>query len=184
MNTFISRCLAILALAILAGCASFSGPRDVDIPLDRLQRSLDRHFPMQQRVLAVFDVKLSQPRIAIENMNDRVQLAARMDVAPMFGRQSWQGSLAISGRLVVDNARNAVFLHDARIDNFTLNDMDARNRVQLSAIEGILADTLIRDVPLYTFRPEDLRYAGTQYIPTAIRTTPQGLLVHIEPQQR
>ncbi|UGQ48136.1 DUF1439 domain-containing protein [Massilia endophytica] len=184
MNTLIARCLAIAIFAILAGCASFGGPRDVDIPLERLQRSLDRHFPVQQRVLAVFDVQLSQPRIGIENMNDRVQLAARMDVTPILGRQSWQGNIALSGRLVVDNARNAVFLHDARIDNFTLNDMDARNRVQLSAIQGILADTLVRDVPLYNFRPDELRYMGTQYLPTSIRTTPQGLLIHLEPERR
>jgi len=184
MKSILFRCLGMLLLAVLAGCASFTGPRDVDVPLEKLQRGLDRHFPVQQRVLAVFDVQLSQPRIAIEGMNDRVQLAARMDVSPLLGRQSWQGALAISGRLVIDNARNAVFLRDARIDRFQLDALDGRTQQQVAAVADVLADKLVRDVPLYTFRVDELRYAGVQFIPTAIRTTPQGLLIHIEPQPR
>jgi hypothetical protein len=184
MKSILARCFAMLMFAALAGCASFTGPRDVGVPLDKLQRGLERHFPVQQRVLAVFDVQLSQPGIGIEGMNDRVQLSARMDVTPILGRQSWQGSLAISGRLVVDNARNAVFLQDARIDRFQLDALDARTQQQVAAVADVLANKLVRDMPLYTFRVEELRYAGVQFVPISIRTTPQGLLIHTEPLQR
>jgi hypothetical protein len=36
-------------------------------------------------------------------------------------------------------------------------------------------------VPLYSFRAEDLRYAGVQFVPTSIRAVPGALRVRLEP---
>jgi ABC-type sugar transport system ATPase subunit len=142
-------------------------------------------FDREKALRYIEHTKLS-PNMRVKAMSKGmiVQLSARMDVTPILGRQSWQGSLAISGRLVVDNARNAVFLQDARIDRFQLDALDARTQQQVAAVADVLANKLVRDVPLYTFRVEELRYAGVQFVPTSIRTTPQGLLIHIEPLQR
>jgi hypothetical protein len=40
---------------------------------------------------------------------------------------------------------------------------------------------LVRDVAIYSFRAEDLRYAGTQFVPTRLDTVPGALVVTIEP---
>jgi hypothetical protein len=40
---------------------------------------------------------------------------------------------------------------------------------------------LVRDVPVYSFRPQDLRYAGTQFVPTRLETVPGALVVTVEP---
>ena len=45
----------------------------------------------------------------------------------------------------------------------------------------LLADNLVRDTPIYTWRPDELRYAGVQFVPTAIRTSASGLSIHLEP---
>jgi hypothetical protein len=37
------------------------------------------------------------------------------------------------------------------------------------------------DIPVYSFRMEELRYAGVQYVPTRIATTANGLRVSLEP---
>jgi hypothetical protein len=44
-------------------------------------------------------------------------------------------------------------------------------------------DKIVRDVPVYSFRMEDLRYGGVQFVPTRIATTASGLVVTLEPQK-
>jgi hypothetical protein len=99
----------------------------------------------------------------------------------MLMRQSWRGNLAISGRLVVDTVRNAVFLSDAQVERFAIEGMDESQQRQITGVANILFDKLIRDMPIYSFNPDELRYLGVQYTPTTIRTTPAGLVVMLEP---
>jgi hypothetical protein len=44
-----------------------------------------------------------------------------------------------------------------------------------------MIDEVVRDMPVYSFRMEDLRYAGVQFVPTSIRTVPGALRVRLEP---
>ena len=162
-------------------CASLIGPRQFEVPLERLQKNLGQRFPVNHRVLGVFDVQLSNPQVSTVGQNDRVALSAELTVSPMLVRQSWRGSLALSGRLVVDNVRNAVFLGDAQVDRFAIDGIGESQQRQIAGAANILADKLIRDVPLYSFKPEDLRYAGVQFVPTGIRTAPSALVIMLEP---
>jgi hypothetical protein len=178
------RRLAVHAIAatavLLAGCATFTGPRDVDIPLSRLQRNLDRHFPLEQRALALFELRLQHPRLSTLP-NDRIMLSATLSVSSPLVGQHYSGSLSLSGRLDIDHARSAVVLADPRLDAFALDGLDERTQRQIGTVARLLADTLVRDTPIHTWHPDELRYAGVQYVPTAIRTTASGLSVHLEP---
>lgn len=173
--------VAVSAAGLLASCAGLIGPRQVEVPLERLQKNLGQRFPVNHRVLGVFEVQLSNPQVSTVGQNDRVALSAELTVSPMLMRQSWRGNLALSGRLVVDNVRNAVFLSDAQVDRFAIDGVGESQQRQIAGAANILADKLIRDVPLYSFKPEDLRYAGVQFVPTGIRTTPSALVILLEP---
>jgi hypothetical protein len=170
-----------LVASMLASCASFLGPRQVELPLSRLQAGLDRRFPVDNRLLEVFDVHLSRPQLAILPDSDRVALTMEADVSPPFIRASWSGSLALSGRLYIDAVRGAVFMAEPRVDRFAINGVDESRQRQLTKVASLLMDKVIRDVPVYSFRMEDLRYAGVQFVPTRITTTPSALLVTLEP---
>jgi hypothetical protein len=172
---------ASAAAAMLASCAGLSGPRQLEIPLEKLQNNLGKHFPVRHRALSVFDIQVANPQIATLRENDRIALSADLTVSPILVRQSWRGSLAISGRLVVDNARNAVFLSDAQVDRFAVDGMGESQQRQVAGAANILADKLLRDVPIYSYKPEDLRFAGIQFVPVAIRTTPSALVLVVEP---
>lgn len=187
MESHVRRRLLILPLAaaaMLAGCASLTGPRDVEVPLERLQRGLGERFPLQQRALGVFELRLSRPQVALLRDNDRLALSADVAVTSPLLRQALQGSVALSGRLLVDNARNAVLLSDARIERFTVGGAEGSLQGQLTAAANVVVEHLVRDVPVYHFRPDELRYLGVQYVPTAIRTTRDGLSVRLEPVKR
>jgi hypothetical protein len=39
----------------------------------------------------------------------------------------------------------------------------------------------LKDMPLYTFAPEDFRYGGTNFVPSQITTKSSGLVVTFVP---
>jgi hypothetical protein len=173
--------MLLLACGVLASCASLVGPRQVEIPLYKLQAGLDRRFPVDNRALELFDIRLSRPQLSLLAGSDRVALSMDAYVAPPFLKQSWSGSLALSGRLYVDIARSAVMMGDPHVDKFTIDGMDEARQRQLGKVANILTNKVISDVPVYSFRMEDLRYAGVQFVPTRIATTPDALVVTLEP---
>ncbi len=173
--------MAVAASTLLASCSTLIGPRQVELPLDRMQQGLDKRFPLRQRVLAVLQVELSHPRLRVLDANDRVALELDASVAPLLGRQSWRGSMAISGRLQVDRAHNAIYLSDAHVDRFAFDGMDEGRQNQLASVANLLSDQVIKDMPIHRFRPEDLRYAGVQFELTGIATKPGALVATLAP---
>jgi hypothetical protein len=173
--------LALAAGALLASCASLSGPRRIELSEARLQAGLERRFPLHNRMLELFDVRLTGPRLAILPQSDRVALTMNVSVAPPFLRQSWDGTMTLSGHLYVDAARSGVFMADAHVDRFDVQGMDGGRANDLGRAADVLMNQLVRDVAVYSFRPEDLRYAGTQFVPTRLDTVSGALVVTVEP---
>ena len=171
---------SLVAAAALTSCASLIGPREIDLPLSRLQASLDRRFPVDNRLLELFDVRLSRPQLAVLP-GDRVALTVDASVAQSFLRNPLAGSLAFSGRLYIDPARSSVYLAEPRLERFTVSGLDESVSRQLSRAANGLLDKAILDIPVYSFRMDELRYAGVQYVPTRIATTATGLRVSLEP---
>ena len=173
--------LAVAGLVV--ACASIIGPRQIDLPQERMQQQLDHRFPLHQRALGVFEIELSHPRLDILADSDRVSLTLDASVSPLLARQSWTGSMVISGRLQADQQRNAIYLRDAHVDRFVIDNLDEGRQRQIASVANLLSDKITRDVPLHTFRPEDLRYAGVQFVLTNISTRPGGLVATVAPAQ-
>jgi len=169
---------AVVGASLLASCSSLIGPRQVEIPLHKLQAGLDRRFPINQRLLEVFDIQLTKPQLALQPEQDRVALSVDASVAPPFAR-AWTGSVAFSGRLYVDPGRSAVMMAEPRVERLQLGNPEAERR--LAGVANGLIDSVARDMPVYSFDQGDLRYAGVQFVPTRIQTTRTGLLVTLEP---
>lgn len=177
------RNLILLALAagLLSSCASVLGPRNIDLPLHKLQAGLERRFPINHRMLELFQVELERPQLVLQHDSGRIGLSLDTAVGTLFSRQSWRGKLALSGRLYIDPVRNAVLMGEPRVDRFTVDGMDNGHQRQLGKVAKLLMEKIVADVPLYHFRPEDLRYGGVQLTPTRIATTARGLVVSVEP---
>jgi hypothetical protein len=173
--------VGLMTCAFLASCASLVGPRQIEIPLYKLQAGIERRFPVSNRALELFDIQLSRPQLMLLTGSDRVSISMDALVAPPFTQQSWRGSLALSGRLYVDASRGAVFITEPQVDRFTIDGMDEARQRQLGKIANVLMKNVIGEVPVYSFRLEELRYAGVQFVPTRISTTPNALVVTVEP---
>ena len=172
--------LVLAVCGLLSSCASLSGPRKVELPLHKLQAGLERRFPLNNRLMQVFDIRLSRPMLSIQPELDRIALALDASVSPPFARDAWTGSLAFSGRLYVDPGRSAVMMAEPRVDRLVLGANPEAER-QLTRVANTLIDTVVRDMPVYSFNMDELRYAGVQFVPTRIETTRTGLLVTLEP---
>jgi hypothetical protein len=172
---------AMAACSLLASCASMVGPREVKLPLYKLQAGMERRFPLDNRMLELFDVHLSRPQLALLPERDRVALTVQAEVAPSFLGKSWSASLALSGRLYVDPSRHGIFMADPRVDQLELGGAGGSYQRQLTKIADLVLDEVVRDLPLYSFRMEDLRYAGVQFVPTRITTRSDALVITLEP---
>lgn len=170
----------LVAAAALTSCAGILGPREVDLPLSKLQAGIDRRFPVDNRLLDLFDVRLSRPQLAVLP-GDRVALTIDASVAQSFLRNPLSGTLAFSGRLYVDPARSGVYLAEPRLERFAISGIDEALGRQLSRAANGVLEKAILDIPVYSFRMDELRYAGVQYVPTRIATTATGLRVSLEP---
>ena len=176
------RLAGMLALSsLLASCANLAGPRQVELPLYKLQAGLERRFPLDSRMLDMLNVRFSRPLLSVEPETDRVALALDASVSPPFMSQTWNGSLGFSGRLYVDPGRSAVMMAEPRVDRLDFGAGSGLAERQMAKVANGMIGMLARDIPVYSFNMDDLRYAGVQFVPTRIRTTRRGLLVTLEP---
>ncbi|MBC7414978.1 MAG: DUF1439 domain-containing protein [Herminiimonas sp.] len=175
------RLMALWLSLALAGCAAIVGPREVVLPVEKLQQTLAGKLPANTRYLELIDVGVTNPRLQLNAQSNRVAVTVDAAVTPVFGRRVLRGSFRMSGVLAIDAARQAVVLKDPRMEELTIDGMDATVTEQLAKIGGLLALRLLKDAPLHTFTAEQFRYGGAQYFPTRISTTPQALVVTFEP---
>lgn len=172
--------MTFLVLA-LSSCATLLGPRDVEIPLARLQESLASRFPFNNRFLDLLDIRITNPRLSLQPDSNRVLTSMDASVAPPFMNKSWDGNLSVSGQLRVDPARSALVLAEPRVESFNINGLDPLYANQIGKVGSLLVEQLLKDMPLYTFRPEEFRHAGTNFNPTKITTRANALVVTFEP---
>jgi hypothetical protein len=175
--SFVSAALTLL----LASCASLLGSRDVEIPLSTLQQAVSRKFPFNSRYLELLDIHVSNPRVALQPEDNRILTSMDVSFAPPFMNRSWNGSFAVSGQLGFDAVRNAIVLADPHVETLTVDGLDTPYAGQITKIGRVLAEELLQDLPLYTFHPDDLRHAGTSFIPSKITPTARGLVVTLVP---
>lgn len=173
--------LILVSALLLTSCAALLGPREVELPVAQLQEAMARKFPFNNRYLELFDINITNPRLALQPESNRVVTTFDTSIAPPFLKQAWTGSLTLSGNLRLDAARNAVMLGDPRVENFALSGAGNQYQRQISAIASLFAEQLFANVPLYTFDPSQLQVGGTNFLPTKINTRSDALVVTFEP---
>lgn len=181
MKSGMMRRASIALFALLTACASLLGPREVDIPLAQLQDAIASRFPFNNRYLELLDIYVTNPRVSLQPNTNRIVTGMDTSIALPFSDKPWKGSLAISGQLKFDPARNALVLAEPRVENFAVNGLDSPYANKITRVGALVAEQLLKDLPLYTFQPNQFRYGGASFIPTKITTKPNGLVVTFEP---
>ncbi len=174
----IKRSLMLLTL-LLTGCASLLPMQEVEVPLSRLQREVDKRFPVSNRYLELFDVTLSRPVLSLESENDRLIAALDAAVLPPLAAKPLEGRIQLSGRLQIDTRRRAIVLVEPRLDS--LGKLANVGKGQLGKLGVVLAEDLLNNTVLYTFAPDAFTVMGQRFTPTRITTRRNSLVVSFEP---
>jgi len=175
-----ARLWAVISL-LLTACATLMGPHSVEIPLAQLQDKIATRFPFNNRYLELLDVTVANPRVSLQPETNRIAIGMDMAIEPPFLTQPWRGNLAVSGNLKFDAARNALILGEPQIEQFAIEGLDSPYAKMIVRAASLLGEQLLDNMTLYTFRPEDLRYAGVNFAVSKITTKPGALVVTFEP---
>lgn len=168
----------LAATGWLVGCSAFRS--EYTFSQDQLQTALQRKFPFNKRYMELFDIQLANPQLALDAPRNRVTVTFDATVDNrLFFRQPLTGRFALDSALRYDPPSRSLVLEDPEVRQFDVQGMPAQFSRQLNALGGILSEQLLQGYPLYTFKPEELRLAGTSVEPGTITVLPDGINVKI-----
>ena len=172
---------SLMLLTLLSGCASLLPPQEIEIPLSRLQQSIQKKFPYTERYFGLLDVTLSNPVLSTQPAADRMLIALDAQVLPPLVKTPWQGELLVSGSLRIDPVRRVVLLTEPRLENIKLDAATGSYTSRVARLGTQLAQDLIGETVLYSFAPDAFVVAGKRFVPTRITTRKDSLVVSFEP---
>ena len=172
---------SLMLLTLLSGCASLLPPQEIEIPLSRLQQSIQKKFPYTERYFSLLDVTLSNPVLSTQPTADRMLIALDAQVLPPLVKTPWQGELLVSGSLRIDPVRHVVLLTEPRLENIKLDAATGSYTSRVARLGTQLAQDLIGETVLYSFAPDAFVVAGKRFVPTHITTRKDSLVVSFEP---
>ena len=126
---------------------------------DELQAELARRFPIARRYGELASVSLHDPQLVLDGSANRATLASRLViVSPLLRPSSMGGQVAVSSGLRWDDAGLAVRLQDPRAEQLRIDGVTGNDAQNLERISAAVVQEALQGYPLWTFRPEELRF--------------------------
>jgi len=145
-----------------------------------LQSAVSQRFPTTVRYGELVSVQLSNPRLVLDEATNRV--TTRVNAAmtnTIVPSPPINGTMALNSGVKYDATRRAVLLDSPTVQDVQVDGMSQYTQ-QLNAIGAVVAEQLLKDYPLHTFKPEELRFNGRDVQPGAITVTPDGISVKLD----
>ncbi|KAG8149425.1 DUF1439 domain-containing protein [Burkholderia catarinensis] len=172
---------AVGVMLSLAACASTFPfiPDHYTFSRGDVQKAVARKFPYEKTVAQVVDVSLVNP--AVNLLPDQNRVAVQLDAhfASPFLRAPVSGKFTVSGQLAYDAPSRSVVLRAPAVDSLVLDGDAQMYAQQVGAAAGLLATQVLTNYPIYTFKPEQLQFAGVNYEPGTITILTNGIRVAI-----
>jgi hypothetical protein len=168
--------LVLASLGGLGGCAGLFGPPVVTLTQSDLDRLVQRNFPVERRLLEVFEVSVNTPRLRL--LPERNRLAAVFDLHArdrLFGGQ-WQGRLDVDAVLRWEPADQTLRLAQVRVQDLALNSTGAQAQGVATRLGAALAERVLEDMSVWHLPPEkadELKRRGLE--PGAVTVTSRGV---------
>jgi len=166
----------------LAACAASTFPfipSHYTFSQQQVQDAVQRKFPYQRTLSQVFDVALTNPVVGLRPDTNRVSVRLDAHLASPFLRQPVDGVFTLSSELAYDAASRSVVLKSPNVDSVDVSGDAQAYTQQINAAAALLATQLLTNYPIYTFKPEQLQFAGVHYEPGTITILTNGIRVQI-----
>ncbi len=203
-------CLAGVATAglALAGCGHVGAPSRITLDEAELQRQLTAKFPLEQRLLELFEVRASSPQLRLLPTRNRLAAVLDLQARERILATRIQGRLNFESALRWDAGEQAVRLDQVRVLDFALDAplgpiappppgsvatattttaaaADTGRRTAGERVAAALAERVLEGLVLYRLPPEkQLQLAQAGVRPAALNITRSGLEITFEPQPK
>ncbi|SAL18854.1 DUF1439 domain-containing protein [Caballeronia telluris] len=145
----------------------------------QVQEAVARKFPLQRTASQIFDVVLSNPLVGLAPDRNRVTVRLDARLSTPFMPNPVNGVFTLSSQLAYDAASHSVILMSPTVDDAQVTGQAAQYRQQINAAGALIATQLLDRYPIYTFKPEQLQFAGVNYEPGTITVLTNGIRVQI-----
>ena len=183
---FVRTVLALAAgvgLAVpFAACATRTFPFIPDhytFSQRQVQAAVARKFPYRRTVSQLADLSLTNPIVGFAPDANRVTITVDAHVASPFLQDPVDGVLTLSSRLEYDGAQHAVVLRSPSVDHVDVAGEARAYRQQIEAAGALAAAQWLDGYPIYTFKPDELQFAGATFEPGTITILTNGIRVQI-----
>jgi hypothetical protein len=187
MNSFVRRARMLLALGglLLSACTGFGMPDKITLSPTDLQAQLTQRFPIQRKLLEVFELKLSEPRLRLDAPARRLSTELSLQLDDLRSGRGLLGRLALGYALRYEPSDATIRLVQPRVESVEFADRQGGSPRRADAMQPVivaLAERLLEDLVLYRIpasRLDMLRAIG--YRPGTLSVTPAGVEITIEP---
>ena len=176
--------VACFSLA-LAACSGLGGPRTVTFDEAQIGAMLARQFPVQRRVMELFDVDIAAPTLKLIPERNRLVGDFALVSTDRLSRRPVRGRLVLESALRFEQADQSVRLVQVRVQQVELEAVAPSGASSLppaaQRAAAAVAEQLLEDFAIYRIPPqriEALRTAG--FRPGAVTVTARGVEVTFE----
>jgi hypothetical protein len=145
----------------------------------QVQDAVQRKFPFQRTASQIFDVTLSNPLVGLAPDRNRVTIRLDARLATPFMPNPVTGVFTLSSQLTYDAPSHSVILMSPTVDGVQVSGDAAQYTQQINAVGAVMATQFLDRYPIYTFKPEQLQFAGVNYEPGTITVLTNGIRVQI-----
>jgi hypothetical protein len=136
--------MTMVVLLALAGCAH--GPQVLTLSAQQLSERLARDFPVDRRLLEVFDVRVSEPQVRPETASNRLRAEFRVQAQDRLGGNRLDLRLAVIAGLRWQASDRTLRLERVDLD---LPPRAERDQERVQRIGLLLASRLFEDHVLW-----------------------------------
>ena len=175
--------ISLFIISFLTSCATITGDRTVNVTGDQIAQKLNEKLALPISLLKVFDVNLSNSLVTFDKASGRMTTTMDTKLSSEILGKSLAGKLGISGKLRFDAATSAVVLDEPKIDNINFDGADGKFNEVFNAMAKTVGGEMLNGLTLYTVKPEDLKFGGTNYAPKDMVVTDSGLQLTLTPKR-
>ncbi len=172
----------LISISFLSGCANM-GDRHVNVTGDQIAQKLDEKLALPILLLKVFDVNLSNSLVTFDKATGRMTTTMNTKLTSQLLDKSLAGKLGISGKLRFDAATSSVVLYEPKVESLNIDGAGSKFNELFNALTKTVGGEMLNGLTLYTVKPEDLKFGGTNYSPKDMVVTDKGLQLTLTPQR-
>ena len=168
---FLAMIVAVLVIAAGFLVWRFWGERyQLVLSEEQLIAKLNEKFPFEKTYFFVIALRLSNPKLALENGSNRiafgcdVEANVKLDTSAEKIPGPLRGTARLSGRLRYDPSDGTFYLDQPEVENFDVAGIPEKWRPKVNEAASKAVVEFLSRAPLYKLRPTDFKQAAARLI--------------------